>query len=176
MKGIIIIEGADGSGKSSLAKRILNDNGNGIYLHAEYRFKNNIPLYHLALLKKALKFSKKTLVIIDRLHISEYIYAKVFRNGTKWPFHLKNFNRICKHMNIPIIVCIPEKVERGVEWFNENKDKREELYDNMRKVTQEYIDYAKNHKEIITYNRDYNDLYYDIYYQELLNDLKRRLK
>ena len=176
MKGIILIEGPDGSGKSSLAKRIINDNGYGKYLHADYKFKNNIPLYHLALLKKAIKLSKKTLVIIDRLHISEYIYAKVFRGGTKWPKQLNEFNKICKHLNIPIIICVPNSVERGIEWFNENKDTRKELYkDNLEKVIEEYIKYTKNHNEVITYNRDYNDIYYDWYYKDTFDILERLL-
>lgn len=175
MKGVVIIEAADGAGKTTLANRLINENGYGVYLHAEYKFKNKIPIYHLALLKKAIKLSKNTLVIIDRLHVSEYIYAKVFRGGTKWPNQLNEFNTICKHLNIPIVICIPESIERGVEWFNENKNKRIELYDDVRQVTKEYIEYAKNHKEVIIYNRDNNDKC-EYYYDLFKTVLKERLK
>lgn len=175
MNGIIIIEGADGSGKTTLAERLISDNGHGKYLHAEYKFKNKIPIYHLALLKKAIKLSKNTLVIIDRLHISEYIYAKVFRGGTKWPHQLQDFNKICKHLHIPIIICIPDSIQRGVEWFNENKNKRFELYNNVERITEEYIKYTKKYKNVLIYNRDNNnkcEYYYDLF----KTTLEKRLK
>ena len=77
MKGIIIIEGSDASGKTTLANKLLRKY-NGIIFHQTYRFKNKIPIYHMAILRKALKLSKTRLIILDRLHISEYIYGKVF--------------------------------------------------------------------------------------------------
>lgn len=176
MKGIIIIEGSDASGKTTLANKLLRKY-NGIIFHQTYRFKNNIPIYHMAILRKALKLSKTQLVILDRLHISEYIYGKVFRNETRWPWMLNSFNSFCKKMNIPIILCIPSSVEEGKKWFEETKNKRYEMFDDMTKILEEYIKYAENHKEVIIYNRDlcveYHSWYDDYTYAAIENILNK---
>lgn len=155
MKGIIILDGPDACGKTTLANKFIEKYG-GTYMHLTYRFADKMPIYHAAMLRKALKLSKSQLVIIDRLHVSEYIYAKVFRGGTKWPWMLPMFNSFCRELNIPIIICCPATVERGIQWFEETKNKRFEMYDDIKEVIQEYIDYA-NKYDVIIYNRDMND-------------------
>lgn len=164
MKGIILIEGPDGSGKTTLAERLAFDY-KGIILHQTYRFKNKIPIYHGAILKKALKLSKEKLVILDRLHISEYIYGKVFRNEKRWPWMLKTFNILCKELNIPIILCLPFSAQQGLKWFEKAKTERSEMFDNIKQVIEEYINYYEKYPENITiYNRENNDLY-SFYYE-----------
>lgn len=157
MKGVLIIDGPDSCGKTTLANKLIEKYG-GTYIHLTYRFKDKMPLYHTAMLRKALRLAKNQLVIIDRLHISEHIYAKVFRGGSKWPWMLSAFNGFCKEHNIPIIICIPETIERGVIWFEQTKKERFEMYNDMKEVLKEYIKYASNHYgEVIIYNRDFND-------------------
>lgn len=156
MKGIIILDGPDACGKTTLANKFIEKYG-GTYIHLTYRFADKMPLYHMAMLRKALKLSKTQLVIIDRLHVSEYIYAKVYRGGSKWPWMLASFNSFCRELGIPIIICAPSTVERGVEWFNAAKTERPEMYDDIKEVIKEYIEYGKTH-DVILYNRDYNDV------------------
>lgn len=160
MKGIILLEGPDASGKSTLAKHIINKWG-GIYMHLTYRFGNKMPLYQMAMLRKALKLSKNQLVIIDRMHISEKIYAEVYRGGTKWPWMIKSFNSFFRLMGFPIVLCVPENLEQGLKWFEKSKGERPEMYSDITEVINKYIEYAKDNKQknVITYNRDYNDLY-----------------
>ena len=176
MKGIIIIEGSDASGKSTLAKK-LAIKYNGIIFHQTYRFKNKIPIYHMTILRKALKLSKKQLVILDRLHISEYIYGKVFRKEKRWPWMLNSFNRFCKELNIPIILCIPESIKEGIKWFEETKNKRIEMFNDMTKILEEYLKYAENHKDVIIYNRnlsiEYHSWYDDYTYAVIENKLNK---
>lgn len=158
MKGIILLEGPDASGKSTLAKKIIEKYG-GVYMHLTYRFANKMHLYQLAMLRKALKLSRKTLVIIDRMHISEKIYADVYRGGTKWPWLETSFNSFFKKMKFPIVLCVPETLEQGLNWFEKAKNERPEMYSDVTEVIKRYIDYAKNNKNIIVYNRDLNDQY-----------------
>lgn len=174
MKGIIIIEGPDACGKTTLANRLAFDY-KGVVLHQTYRFKNNIPIYHLAVLKKALKLSKEKLVIIDRLHISEYIYAKIYRNGTKWPWMLNTFNIMCKELNIPIIMCLPPTVEQGLKWFEQAKIERPEMFEDIKEVIKEYIKYSYKHSDIITYNRENNDNY-SFYYEATKQIIEKELE
>lgn len=175
IKGIVILDGPDAAGKTTLAERLIEMNqGNGIILHATYRFKDKIPTYHGVLLRKAIKLSKKTLVIIDRLHISEYIYAKVFRDGTKWPWQLPVFNQICKSLHIPIVICIPSSLEQGMRWFEQTKKERYEMFDDMKEVINEYIQYAKSTKNIMIYNRDLTSKL-DFYYEYIFDEIKKEI-
>lgn len=170
MKGIIILEGQDASGKTTLANKLLKSY-KGIYIHATYRFKNKMPIYHAALLRKALKLSKNQLVIIDRLHISEYIYAKVFRGGTPWPEVFKMFNSFCRELNIPIILCVPDTIERGLTWFEKTKQQRPEMYDDIKEIITEYCNYANEHQfdsNIIIYNRDFAENYKNEYFNYII--------
>lgn len=174
MKGIIILEGPDSCGKTTLAKRLANDY-NGIIFHQTYRFKNKIPIYHLAVLRKALKLSKEKLVILDRLHISEYIYGKIYRNEQRWPWMLNTFNSLCRELNIPIIMCLPYSVNQGLKWFNKAKNERPEMFDDITKIIQEYIIYNDKNPAFIEYNRQNNDDY-SFYYDYTKAILEERLK
>lgn len=176
MKGIIILEGPDATGKSTLARRLAFDL-NGIILHQTYRFKDKIHLYHIATMRKALKLAKKQVIILDRLHLSENIYAKVYRNGSKWPWLLNTMNSFCRKMNIPTIICLPYTLDQGLKWFNKAKDERPEMYEDIKEVIQEYINFGEKHidnKNFIAYNREDNDNY-DFYYDATLDLIKVRL-
>ena len=175
IKGIVILDGPDASGKTTLANKLIELNyGKGVILHATYRFKDKIPTYHAAILRKAYKLSKKTLVIIDRFHVSEYIYAKVFRGGTKWPEQLPIFNQICKSLNIPIIICIPSSLEQGISWFEKTKEQRYEMFDDMKEIIKEYIDYVKKAKNVIIYKRDLTSKL-DFYYEYIFDEIKKEI-
>ena len=76
MKGIIVIDGCDGTGKTTLAEAICR-RYDGVYIHNTYRWPTKMPLYHTAALHRALKLAKTRLVVIDRLWMSEAIYAEV---------------------------------------------------------------------------------------------------
>lgn len=178
MKGIIILEGQDASGKTTLANYLLKKYP-GTYLHATYRFKNKMPIYHAALLRKALKLSKKELVIIDRLFISEYIYAKVFRNGSPWLKEFNMFNSFCRKLNIPIVLCVPETIERGKIWFEKSKNERIEMYSNIEGIIKEYCEYANKHKydsNILIYNRDFAEGYSNTYMEYIEQLIKHKME
>lgn len=152
MKGIILLEGPDGSGKTTLANRLIEKYG-GVYIHAEYRFKNKMPLYHAAILRKAWKLSRNQLVIIDRLHISEMIYAKVFRGGSPWLWMTKTFNMVLDMMGACTVLCVPLSVDEGIKWFEAARQERPEMYDDIRDVIQEYINYAIKSKNCVIYSK-----------------------
>ena len=153
MKGIIVLEGPDGAGKSYFAKYLISKYG-GVVLHQKYKFKNKIDLYYMAVFKKALKLSQTQLVILDRFHISEIIYGEIFRNGSKCPWILKYYNEMFNILNIPIILCIPRTVEQGNRWFNCVKNQRDEMYQDIQKVIKLYINYSKKNPQLLTYNKE----------------------
>ena len=66
MKGLIVIDGCDGTGKTTLAEAICK-RYDGVYIHNTYRWPQKMPLYHTAALHRALKIARTKLVVIDRL-------------------------------------------------------------------------------------------------------------
>ena len=71
---IVILEGADMTGKTSLANHLIRNFG-AKYLHMTYRFAGKEFAYHTAVLKKALQLSRRGhMVVLDRCWMSESIY------------------------------------------------------------------------------------------------------
>ena len=74
IKGIIVLDGPDAAGKTTLAEHLIEMNqGNGVILHATYRFKDKIPIYHGVLLRKAIRFEVKS-----------EVESEVLRSGTEY--------------------------------------------------------------------------------------------
>jgi thymidylate kinase len=150
MKGLIIVDGCDGTGKTTLAKAIC-ERFNGIYMHNTYRWPTKMPLYHTAALHRALKLAKTRLVVIDRLWMSEAIYAEVYRGGSSWPHMGRMIDRIVrKHAGLYILTLSPEGHK---ERFDKLKTEREEMYDNVEAVRIRYDELF--HGGFAMHDRDY---------------------
>ena len=174
VKGIILLEGPDGAGKTTLANRLLELFGGGTYIHAHYRYPDNMPIYHAAILRKAIKLARKgQVVIIDRLHVSEYIYAKVFRGGSKWEWMLDAFNYWCDKNSVVKVLCIPSTAKQGIEWFEAAREERPEMYTNIEEVIREYMRYSSQDKSFIVYNKDWSDSLKSVIYSGIKAALEK---
>jgi len=137
--GLIILDGPDGAGKTTLAQYYVKKHG-AIYMHLTYRFKDNMFAYHTAMLLKACKLvDQGHLVIIDRLWMSELVYAKVFRNGSKWPFMSRFLDRIILKYSGIYVMCVPESSREYLTHYDELKTLRDEMYESMFNVHYEYV-------------------------------------
>lgn len=133
MKGLIILDGPDGSGKTTLGKRLCEKYG-GKYLHLTYRWKNNMFAYHTAALNHAIALSSKQLVVIDRLWMSEIIYASVYRNGSAWPHMGRMMDRVVRKHAGMYILCFSETLKQHNKRFMELKAARQEMYNDTSDV------------------------------------------
>ena len=137
MRGLIILDGPDGSGKTTLAKEIVRQTG-GRYMHLTYRFKEKMFTYHLAALHRAVKLSQTQMVVIDRLWMSELAYANAYRNGSKWPLMYRMLERIIlKHAGLEVL-CLPNDLSRQLDEYKALKASREEMYHDIAPVCIEY--------------------------------------
>jgi hypothetical protein len=110
-----------------------------------------MPLYHTAALHRALKLAKTRLVVIDRLWMSEAIYAEVYRGGSSWPHMGRMIDRIVrKHAGLYILTLSPEGHK---ERFDKLKTEREEMYDNVEAVRIRYDELF--HGGFAMHDRDY---------------------
>lgn len=129
---IIILEGPDGSGKTTLG-RSLAKRMNARYIHATYKFPKKMFTYQTALMHEAMRaVAAGQPVIMDRLWISEAIYAKVFRDGSPWPLMGRYFERLLYKVGGFYIYCRPPENYR--EYYTRLKGSRVEMYDNVDKV------------------------------------------
>ena len=136
---IIIIEGSDFSGKSTLANELMQKYRNHVYIHCAVT--PNIFALHQTAITNGIGLSEDFTVIIDRLHYSELVYGPIFRNGVSYDVKKFDEHYSSKHFpNIYKILCLPPK-EIVLEGFKKRAAQGGEMFDTVEKV---YDEYAKN--------------------------------
>lgn len=136
MKKLYILEGADGTGKSTLANAIAEET-KGHVLHCSYDKTWNIEDYHCLVMKSAKELVNYQSVVIDRWAPSEYVYGHVFRGKPSYDTSLIIEKFISKDM-----VWIYCKSDDAVENHKKNINIRDEMFDDMTKVTKEFDEYV----------------------------------
>ena len=144
---IIICEGADCQGKSTLINNLMERHSNNCYLHCAIT--NDINSLHQNAIDTALVASQERWVFIDRLHLSEKIYATVFRDGPS--YDVDAFDKMITGQipTLKKILCIVDK-ETSLAKHAERREK--EMFDDISKVWDMYADVAKNDKSWTVYN------------------------
>lgn len=138
MPGIIVIDGPDGAGKTTLAKSIC-EKFDGVYLHLTYRWKTRMFYYHTAAIQQAAKHaSRGRTVVIDRWWPSEAVYADVFRGGSPWPLLGRFLERVMLKYAGVYVLAVPQEPAKALERFNRLKTEREEMYEDMAQVISSY--------------------------------------
>jgi len=125
---IVIVEGPDRSGKSTLLSQLMQKHPNNVYIHNAVV--PDIQELHCNALMAALKASKTHYVFIDRLHLSEEIYGAVFRDGPS--YDTKSFDRIVN--SIPFAKKILCYIDKDTTLKLHEKNKADEMFDTIDKV------------------------------------------
>lgn len=138
---LLILEGPDACGKTTLGQALAH-NYNGEYFHLTYRFPNKMPQYQEVMLRKALKVmhEKQCPVVIDRLWVSEKLYADVYRGGSPWPLMGRYFTRLINRFAGIHLFCLPPNLETGIQWHADAKGERPEMYDDISEIIKAYVD------------------------------------
>ena len=136
---IYIIEGPDGSGKSTLSKYISD--------------KLNIESHHLTYIRDEKEMFKQFAeademyslkdesCIFDRYILSNLVYGIVFHNCdfvTGWTLFLNNLlSKVSVRHNVHLIFCLPEK-KFWMEKFEKLCKERDEMYIDVEKMSKVY--------------------------------------
>lgn len=109
--GIIVLDGADVAGKTTLAGALTEKYG-GHYIHATYKFKKCMDLYHLAIIRKAIKLIEEDgkMVVVDRWWPSEMIYGDVYRAGARVSnAGLRILHRLGLRHGVSYVICYRDR-------------------------------------------------------------------
>jgi thymidylate kinase len=150
MTGIIVLDGPDCCGKTTLANELIKNHG-ARYVHATYRFGKTMFAYHTAVMRKALRLSQDHLVIVDRLWPSEIVYGTVFREGfaygkeahsdNPWSHGWSMFDAVLRKHAAIYVFCLPQDINMSVERHAKHKDPAHPYPDEgYRLVCQRYLD------------------------------------
>lgn len=129
---IIILEGPDCSGKTTLANELMSKYKNHAYIHNAVS--DDIEQLHINAIASAFVLSDDFVVIIDRLHLSEQIYGTIFRNKVAYDT-AKIDDKLNSMSNIYKVLCLTDK-KSTLEKHKERKNI--EMFDNISKVWDAY--------------------------------------
>jgi thymidylate kinase len=142
---VFIIEGPDCAGKTTLANKLAK-HVNGKVIHATYRFKGRMGLYHWALLRKAVRMADHSPVIMDRFWMSEIAYGNTYRNGPEPGYEWRELNDWAKRLGFSYSFAVPYRWDQFWEFLQKNYHNQEQLYkldeNRLRNVWQIYRDMA----------------------------------
>lgn len=162
--GIILLDGPDGVGKTTLAELIQKRFPHSEYIHLTYTKENNEIMgeYFETALDIAIGMSQREgkLVIIDRMYFSEQAYSKVYRTTTadRWKDEMQRLRTKALDNGVIEIMCLPHHKEQYLKYWMDLKFRREEMYNTqMDKVYDEYMKIFKAHPSMLRYDMFLNN-------------------
>lgn len=139
---IILLEGADCSGKTTLAEKLLEAlREKAVYVHHTEK-NNTIADFSRTLNEAADRRAQGQWTIIDRLWISEMIYGPLMRDANRDPEGI--VARLCHMHGVVTVMCIRYELAKHLNHFRETQKTRHE--------------YAS--EQIINVIQAYHDLWY----------------
>lgn len=136
---IFILEGADGTGKTTLANTIAEKKKASI-LHCFYDKSWNIKDHHTDMWNSAVMISKWCPVVLDRWSVSEYVYGNAFREKPGYDIMDFIWEKTEGH-NVHWIYCENDKT---IENHKKNIKIRNEMFDDMTDVVYWYDVFIKD--------------------------------
>lgn len=137
LRGIIVLEGADATGKTTLAKTLVRKFG-ARYLHLGIH--RDIWRWHLAAVRRAVRLAEHHLVVVDRLWLSEQAYGQAFRGGPAYDLGARTLDRVLQRYGALTVLCVRRDFAGHMYHFERLKTERPEKFDGIERVAQLYYD------------------------------------
>jgi thymidylate kinase len=126
---IYVLEGADGTGKSTLANEIAAQKKTSV-IHSYFDPSWDIRHHHMDMLDAALKVSKWRPVVLDRWAHSELVYGTVFRGNPGYDVQ-QAIKKLNNRDDIVWIIC---ENDNTIQNHLRNRELRNEMFDDMSDV------------------------------------------
>lgn len=142
---IFILEGPDGAGKTTLAEHLKETLVTSNIYHATYEKGMDVAGHHFEICTNVIKDQQEGRhSIVDRLYVSEWVYGHVFR-GTHYGIGKGlEFDHLLQPFGVIRVMCLPEK-KTVLKTFNSRK--KEEMFDTVSEIYDEYLKYYMNYGE-----------------------------
>lgn len=124
MRGILILEGADATGKSTLAQTVIAAWG-GLYM-APTGPTPNQRVSDWARLDEAVERSQDDLVVADRWWLSECVYGRVFRGGPA--YDAADLDAALRFAGAVTVLCVRSDVHAHLAHFDDLRRRRPERF------------------------------------------------
>lgn len=141
--GILILEGADASGKSTLARFLRDEFG---ARHLRTHPSKNQWRNHLAAYLRAVKLAEQGhLVVVERHWISECAYGTALedRGGCVYPVAARCFDRLWLRAAALYVLCVPQDLKRQLQRHDEGVPGKVERFKDVSPVVAYYADLMK---------------------------------
>jgi nicotinamide riboside kinase len=136
---IFVFYGHDGAGKTTLIERMQRIYG-GKRIHLGYRWKSEMFRYHLAAIRRAVRFaSTEAPVYLDRGWLCENVYADEYRGGSQWPHMGRMLDRVLLAYGALNVVCSLDPTTAGSNHLVNTADRHELFADGMDRVASRYL-------------------------------------
>lgn len=135
--GLITVDGVDGSGKTTLAKRIAQLFG-GEYIHLTWtpQLERVMSQYRMGAIEYAIALSTDRVVVLERPWLSHPIYSTVYRGAVMSdyrPWRMRTEQSQCLG-----IMALPEDKDVWLHDFKRSTETRAELYPDLTLIGQTY--------------------------------------
>lgn len=137
VRGIIILEGGDCSGKTTLARRLIDRYG-ARYIHNGVH--RDVWKRHVAAFRYARRLAEDYLVVIDRLWLSEQIYGQIFRGGPAYDMGAWWLDKTLQDLGALTVLCVRDDQQRHNDHFAVMRQQRDEKFKDIRDVVKLYAD------------------------------------
>lgn len=160
---IYLVEGADGTGKTTLAKAI-EKHVEGTVIHSGLRSRETVEEYHRRIYTAALWLDAHGVpVVLDRWAPSEHVYGAVFRGGAAYNTDALMMGQMFMESAACLIYCRNDDAAAN---HRRNAEVRDEYHGDITEVVAEYERYVAD--------RDWGWLTYD-YSKASLNRFLKEL-
>lgn len=105
---LVVIDGPDAAGKTTLANYLLGCDANVGYIHLGYAEGKDLwRMQYFALLKAAIRLSQGKLTVIDRHWPSEQIYSRTYRGGSNMTAEARGWDRVIRRLCGVYVMAVP---------------------------------------------------------------------
>lgn len=141
--GVIVLEGPDGAGKTTLAEHIC-EKYDGLYVHRTWSKTMDVWEHHTEGLRIAHDNYKHRLVVIDRLYPSEMIYGRSLRNGGQYKGHnARSMERVLARMGAVMGLVIPHDIQYVVDTHARKFKAGLEHFPTVEDIAVRYVDWME---------------------------------
>jgi thymidylate kinase len=137
--GIIVVEGADGSGKTTLIDHLVKHHG-ARRMHSVA--KRNHVLWDAGMVRRGERLvGQGELAVFDRHWVTELVYGPIFRGSTAYSNETAaDFDERIRCAPGVYVLCVPTDARKHLERFEALKSQRSEAFQSIEQVVQRYQD------------------------------------